>query len=205
MAQSTSGFHAILSNPRMYSLFQNLMGARQGWRNYVADHLKPWAGMRILDIGSGPCDILEFLPPVEYYGYDISSSYIERARARFGDRGRFAARLLTIEEIAALPKMDVVLGSGLLHHLDDEVAVDLMRLAFEALKPGGRLLTIDPVLEKGQNPVARLLISLDRGQNVRTRVEYEALARSVFHEPVTSVKHKVWIPYTHCMMCCTRN
>lgn len=204
MAQNTSGIHAVLSHPTVYSLFQNLMGAKKGWRDFVSHELKPWPGMRILDIGCGPCDILEYLPTVEYYGYDISPSYIERATRRFGDRGKFAARLVTLDEVAALPKMDAVIGSGLLHHLDDDVAKHVISLALNVLKPGGRLLTIDPVFENGQNLIARYIISKDRGRNVRKKDGYEALARSAFSLVEVKVRHKTWIPYTHCLMTCTR-
>ena len=38
MAQVTSGMRAILSSPHVYSLFQNLMGARTGWAAANVEH-----------------------------------------------------------------------------------------------------------------------------------------------------------------------
>lgn len=107
-------------------------------------------------------------------------------------------------DLESLPSFDIVLAIGLLHHLDDAVAVDVMQLAAKALQPGGRLLTIDPCLDVSQSPIARLLIRSDRGQNVRDKVGYEGLASAVFESPRVEVRHTVWIPYTHCFMECRK-
>jgi SAM-dependent methyltransferase len=160
--------------------------------------------MRVLDIGCGPAAILEYLPEVEYSGFDISEAYITSARERFGERGHFCCQLLTEEVLSSLPLFDLALGVGLLHHLDDAAAIEFFNLAYMALKPEGRLVTIDPCLEKGQNPIARILIKMDRGQNVRTRPEYDALASRRFELRSVIVRHSAWIPYTHCIMECKR-
>ena len=202
MAQITDGVRAILSHPLIYSSFQFLMGPRSVRRNFVADFIKPSQGMSVLDIGCGPADILDFLPAVDYRGFDISEPYIQHAQKRFGARGAFIRKQLEIRDLASLPKFDVALALGLIHHLDNAEASNVMRLARAALKPGGRLITIDPVLDPGQNPVARFLVRKDRGQNVRERIGYETLAREVFETVRVEVRHQTWIPYTHCMMEC---
>lgn len=203
MGQITDGLRAVLSHPVVYTTFQLLMGPRSVRRNFVADFIKPTVGMKMLDIGCGPADILDYLQAVQYWGFDISAPYIEHARERFGARGTFECKQLEFEDLASLPKFDVTLALGLLHHLDDAEALSMMRLARAALKPGGRLITIDPVLEAGQNPIARFLVRRDRGQNVREKRGYEALARQVFQSARVEVRHQTWIPYTHCMMECT--
>ena len=205
MAQITSGVRSILSRPVVYTVLQNIMGARAARVEFVRDFVRPRPGAAVLDVGCGPGDLLEFLPKsVEYWGFDISPQYIARARHRFGDRGRFQCKLLTREELTLLPQFDVVIASGLLHHLDDDVAEQLLRLSHEALISGGRLVTIDPCLVPGQNPLARYLIKHDRGQNVRTEEGYKDLAARVFPRHDVLVKHRSWIPYTHCYTECTK-
>lgn len=103
-----------------------------------------------------------------------------------------------------MPAFDIVLLMGVLHHLDDQTAVDVLNLANKALKPGGRLLSFDPCFEPGQNPIARFLINHDRGQNVRSQQGYTKLAEQVFNSPKVIVRHQSWVPYTHCFMECTR-
>lgn len=202
MAQITAGVRSILSHPLIYSAFQSLMGAHQFRQSFVANCVKPFPRMKILDVGCGPADILGYLPDVDYWGYDISEAYIEQAKIRFGQRGRFNCKQLQLDDLPVLPKFDVVLALGLLHHLDDSVAVGVLQLAHEALQPSGRLLTVDPCLDPSQNPVARFLVRNDRGQNVRNKEEYQALADKVFSSPRVEVRHQAWIPYTHCFMEC---
>ncbi|RJQ68731.1 MAG: class I SAM-dependent methyltransferase [Desulfobacteraceae bacterium] len=204
MAQITQGVRSILSSPAVYSIFQNLMGAHRFRRRFVDDFVRPFVGCTVLDIGCGPADILAYLPEVNYFGFDISDAYIARANSRFGELGKFQSKALTSTDIEKMPSFDIVLVLGVLHHLDDEVAVGVLRLANQALGPGGRLLTVDPCLELGQNPIARFLIRIDRGQNVRTRTGYTSLASAVFESPRVEVRHNAWIPYTHCFMECTR-
>lgn len=204
MAQITHGVRAILSHPLIYSSFQSLMGAHKFRTNFVARSIRPFDGMALLDIGCGPADIVAYLPQMDYWGFDISEAYIQKAQAKFGSRGHFHCKELRSEDLAALPKFDVALAVGLLHHLDDPVALEVLRLAHQALKPGGRLLTVDPCLDPSQNAIARFLVRNDRGQNVRIRTAYENLAAQVFDNVKAEVSNQAWIPYTHCIMECTR-
>ncbi len=204
MAQITHGVRAILSHPLVYSTLQTLMGAHSSRRSFVENYVKPFPGMKVLDIGCGPADILAYLPAVDYSGFDISEDYIDQARKRFGTLGQFQCRQLALEDLENLPSFDVVFALGLIHHLEDDEAINVMQLALRALKPGGRLLTIDPCFDLSQNPIARMLIRGDRGQNVRDKAGYETLAKAVFESPHIEVRHRAWIPYTHCFMECRR-
>lgn len=207
MAQITSGVRSILSHPSVYALLQTIMGADQARRDFTRDFIKPFPGMKILDIGCGPADILAYLPDhVEYWGFDISDVYIDQARTRFVARqAHFFNEQLEREHLSQLPHFDLVLASGLLHHLDDEPARDIMQLSATALGDGGKLLTIDPCFTPDQSMLSRFLVSNDRGQNVRVKAEYEALAASTFPKRSVQVRHRAWIPYTHCIMECWKS
>jgi SAM-dependent methyltransferase len=204
MGQVTTGFRTILSHPYLYSMFQYLMGAHQGRIRFISDFVRPVPGSAILDIGCGTADILDYLPCVDYWGFDINLAYIDQAKARFGVRGKFQCQELKAADLDNLMKFDIVLAIGLLHHLDDTTAVNTLVLAHRALKREGHLLTIDPCIEPGQNPIARFLVTHDRGQHVRTSEGYAALVSSIFMQPRVEVIHRSWIPYTHCIMQCTR-
>lgn len=204
MAEITTGIKAILSSPLVYSSFQRIMGARDDRQNFVDRLIKPVSGMKILDLGCGPADILEHLPDVDYFGVDISQSYIDQAQKKFGDRGHFECRQLQIEDLKDIPPVDVVIAIGLLHHLDDDIAINMIRLAWSALKSQGRLLTLDPCLDDKQSSIARFLVKSDRGQNVRDRSGYHSIANKFFPSVSSYVRHKTWIPYTHCLMECRK-
>ena len=145
MAQVTTGIRAMLSHPPVYNALQRLMGADELRALNVRNHVRPFPGMRILDLGCGTAEYLNALPAdITYVGYDMSPEYIAAARTRFGDRGTFHCGLLEQAEVSTLEPFDLVLGTGVLHHLDDDAARRFMSIASAALKPGGRIYTVDP-------------------------------------------------------------
>jgi SAM-dependent methyltransferase len=204
MGQITTGIRSILSNPLCYIAFQNIMGAHKFRKKFVAEFIRPVSGLTLLDVGCGPADILAYLPNIDYWGFDISDIYIMQARSRFGVLGKFHCQELMEPDLDKMPTFDIVLALGLLHHLDDESAINMMRLSKKALKPGGRMLTIDPCVNIDQNIFSRFLVAHDRGKNVRDKAGYALVANSVFESPHVEVRHQNWVPYTHCIMECTR-
>jgi hypothetical protein len=79
----------------------------------------------------------------------------------------------------------------------------LAGLAKAALKKSGRLVTLDPCFVEGQSPIARFLLSRDRGQNVRDAEGYRALMSSTFDSMASHIRHDLNLfPYTHLIMEC---
>jgi len=202
MAQVTKGFRSILSLPWAYNLWSHLLGAPAARADFIKTYLKVSEGDRVLDIGCGTGTMFEALPSgIHYTGFDLSESYIQQAKEKHGDSARFVHA--SVGESPDLPEgeFDVALATGVLHHLDDPEAVELFRLAAKCLRPGGRLITSDPVFIEGQSPVAKFIISRDRGQNVRRKEEYLALAEEVFDSVEVDIRHdRIRIPYTHILL-----
>jgi cyclopropane fatty-acyl-phospholipid synthase-like methyltransferase len=195
----------ILNLPFFYESYHHLIGADYRSRVLVSDYIRPTAGDRILDIGCGPGNMLPFLPHCQYMGFDANDSYIESARKRYGDRGEFHCERVSHHNVQQFGSFDIVLALGLVHHLDDNEARDLFRLAHTALRPGGRMITNDGCYVPSQSPVKRYLLSRDRGQFVRTLPQYEALAHTYFAKVESNIREDVLrIPYTHLIMVCTR-
>lgn len=204
MTQITTGFRAIFSHPFVYNLAQRAVGAERARRLLVRDYFPPIQGMIMLDIGCGTAEILRHLPrDMRYFGFDASEAYIDEAKRAFGERGSFRAEMVSQASLEGIPQVDLVLAFGLLHHLVDADAHDLFNLATQALKPEGMLITMDPTFAPGQHPLARWMISRDRGRCVRSPDGYRLLAEAAFPQVFSHLRHDMLtIPYSHCILQC---
>jgi SAM-dependent methyltransferase len=192
-----------LAIPRVYRVFSRAAGGAGARERFARELIRATSGQRVLDIGCGPADILFHLPGVAYTGFDASADYIEAAKRNHGDHGTFYCRRVDEAALDELGTFDVVLALGVLHHLGDEEAEQLFRIAKRALPAGGRLVTCDPVFMPGQPRVARFLISRDRGEHVRDEPRYLDIASRVFTKIRPQVRGDLnWVPYTHLVLEC---
>jgi SAM-dependent methyltransferase len=193
-----------LAKPALYTLFQRLVRG-PGEALYVTKHVKPRPGDRVLDIGCGTGDILRHMPPVSYVGFDMDEDLIRAARKNYGHRGRFFRGRVSADIVRDFPPFDLVVATGILHHLPDHDAVELFQLAANALKPGHRLVTLDGCFTQEQSRFARFVLSRDRGRYVRPPEKYRELAASTFSSVVSMVYDDLLrIPSSIIVMECTR-
>jgi SAM-dependent methyltransferase len=199
-----SKVNSILSLPFIYELFANLICGN--FRTLFVDgYVKPKFRDRILDIGCGPANIIKYLPDIDYTGIDISQKYIDSAIKRYGSRGSFLCENINNMSIEEFSEFDIVIASGVIHHLNDSEAFKLFDLARSTLKGGGRLITLDGCYVEGQSRIARFMLTKDRGQYVRTGDQYIELASRVFTNVNETIRTDLLrIPYTHIIMECTK-
>jgi SAM-dependent methyltransferase len=195
---------SVLALPQAYQFFFNIIGGPTRSRILVNQYIRPKAGDRILEIGCGPGTIVPYLPQTDYLGFDLSPGYIAQAQRRF-PHAKFICQRVSRYTLADRSSFDTVLALAIIHHLDDDEAVQLFEIAHIALKPGGRLITLDGVWTEGQSSSAKYLLARDRGRFVRSEAEYVALASQYFSEVRPSVRHDLLrIPYTHLILECVR-
>ena len=195
----------IFDKPFFYELFDVLIGANHARSVLVREYIRPKDTDRILDIGCGSGNMLPFLPKCKYLGVDANESYIASARQRYGHRGEFICGRVSDLKAEQFGTFDVALAIGLVHHLGDSEALELFRLGFEALRPGGRLISGDICYTPDQSALERYLLSHDRGQFVRNQSRYLELARSCFRQVTPNLrKDLLRLPYTHLIMECIR-
>ena len=167
--------------------------------------VKPRPTDRILDLGCGPADIVDKLNGCQYVGVDHDPGYIARARKKYNGRSQFHLASIADIDVIEPSSFDIVLSIGVLHHLADAEALHLFQVARESLKPTGRLVTVDGCLTHPQKRLRRFFLGLDRGQYIRERSAYVALASSVFPDVTANVLEAlIRIPYTHLIMVCSK-
>ena len=173
---------------------------------FVDDYVKPSPGDKVLDLGCGPADLVSLLPDVSYTGIDSNQDYIESAKRRFGDRAQFlCADACAVDLGESAGSFDLVIASGVLHHLDDRAAERFIGVAHSALATKGRFIALDGCRVPNQSALVGWLLANDRGRFVRSRDEYECLAYTRFEEVSSDLRDDLLrIPYTHCILTCRK-
>lgn len=204
-----NGLRRMLSVPWIYEQFQNLVGAGEARRWIASNYWRLKGGEKVVDIGCGPGVIFDFLPPgVTYLGFDLSESYIERAQQQYGSRATFMVSTAT--ELLKHPDprfdgADLALCNGLLHHLTDDESLDVLRFAHSILKPGGRLVCIEPCYLVRQRFLSKFIMGMDRGNHLRQERAWKALVGQVFKSFNTDIATAVvHVPYVHIIIECRR-
>ncbi len=193
---------SILNFSFLYTSYQYIVGGIRARRLFVENDVNVKTGDRVLDIGCGPGDILKFLPEVEYVGIDVDANYIDTAKKKYPQHTFYCTGVEAFDT-ETLGLFDVVVSSGVVHHLDDKQAFDLFSIAKKALKESGKLITFDGCYIEQQNSISRKFLEMDRGKFVRNEKEYKQLAQKHFDSVSTKIDETYFhIPYTSIIMTC---
>ncbi len=196
MSQRTSSIYNFINNPLVYKIIQKIMSGTSLRKKIIKANIKK-KNLNILDIGCGPAEVIDYIPGCKYYGYDIDKRSIEYAKKKYSNKNyHFFCKKFHNKEIKKLPMFDFVILFGILHHLNNKQANNVLALCKKKMKKNSKLLTEDPIFVNNQNFVARFLISKDRGNNVRKEKEYLKLLKLHFKNLKSKVSHQFFIPYT---------
>jgi SAM-dependent methyltransferase len=190
------------------SLYQYIMG-----RPWVYDRLRPmviggfnysavYAWLQcteediVLDVGCGTGHAMEFLDKFKaYHGFDIDSLALDAFRLKYPDRKiELYAHILSREDVQRL-RPNKVVAIGLLHHLTDGEASDLLN-DLSGCDSVRRIITLDTVYLPGKWS-SNFLAFMDRGRHTRKQDGYRALANNAGlniarEELVTSGNRLAW-------------
>ena len=204
--QSDSGLLRWLKVPSLYNAFQAAVGGSALRNRLFEKHVRAKAGDKVIDIGCGPAQALQCLPDVDYLGLDINPDYIAFARRTYGGKGTFVVGdTHSLRGDSRFKDAHIVMAIGVLHHLDDEEAVDCIRFAHDALKSGGRFIAHDACWIPNQGALSKYIMSHDRGRNIRTEQQYRQLAAKLFRNVDAWVDTRpMRIPYVTVVLECEK-
>ena len=165
------------------SLYQRLLG-----HPFVYNHIRPfivggvdWAPLYdnleagpedvILDVGCGTGVAHDYLPGfAAYHGYDTDPIAINFAREKTSAVNvKYECRLITPADIACIRPTRVIV-CGLLHHLNDDECLSLLRMCASA--PSVKRIVTSDVVYLPRQKLSNLLAYFDRGKFVRRQEEY---------------------------------
>lgn len=209
VVEISSGWRRLFRIPLVYDLAQRAVSKKDFWPDILEEFLPPLVShYQVLDIGCGPGTFLKRgylgLNQGNFCGIDPSPDYIRAARNTF-PRARFFQG--TTESVPLKQEQfNLIVLSGVLHHLDDVEAASVLRFAELHLSVGGVMLSADPVTFRDQHPIARWMALADRGQNVRPPESMESLWKSnlALSQFGTTIKSGyLRVPYNH-IICVAR-
>lgn len=201
MAQRVTGLYRLITLPTFYKGLMSLLGSDRAIKRYATEMLRAEPGIKMLDVGCGPANVLAYLPDLNYTGIDFNQQHIRFASERYGLRGRFIVGHAAEELRQEAASFDLINVSALMHHLDDDECEKLFVSLKPLLKPTGRIVTIDNVWLPNQRLTVRLINKMDSGLNIRTPDGYARLLENQgFRVERTIYNDLLRIPYDHFCM-----
>jgi ubiquinone/menaquinone biosynthesis C-methylase UbiE len=160
--------HKIAAHPRVYDWIQSMAGQEQ----CVGRIARETASLRVetvIDVGGGTGNLRRvWSTSCRYVCLDFEMPKLKRFRSKVPSG--FALLCDATRMSVATGSADVVMLVAVMHHLTDKMLDEVFEEALRVLKSGGRLILLDPVLNRGRW-MGRALWRLDRGAFPRTAQE----------------------------------
>lgn len=160
----------VLSHPGVYRAWQ---------APFVKQKLTPFLGNssvrrtdRVIDVGCGPGTNAGVFEPNGYVGVDLSSRYVDSARARYPEH-QFEVWDIT-KSGPDLGSFDLAFINSVFHHLSDAETGTVLTSLPRFLRTGASVHIVDLVLPPDRS-VARTLARMDRGEFPRSLDHWRSL------------------------------
>lgn len=155
-----------------------LEGGFFGHRSIFDKELAQQGGL-VLDLGCGTGQWSTRFACDRYIGIDVVPEYLIAAKVKHPQHEFVLAdgRLLPLSDRS----VSQIMISGVLHHLSDEAAHDVLLECSRVLRHDGRLIIWEDVpVSVWRNPIGHLAHCLDNGSFIREADEYADLLRRCF-------------------------
>lgn len=193
------GIHRILEIPIFYNFIQLVFSHRKTmliWNQLIEEGRH---GV-VLDVGCGPGNRTnDFRNSKAYLGVDISETYINSARSKYGEVGEFYVLSATEIDKLSCPSFDLVVLCGVFHHLSEDELIKFLKKVSLRLRKNGIIVTLDPTFIKGRF-IANFLASQDRGLHVRTPMELRSICERYLKTIECNVVKQTFPPYQRVIM-----
>lgn len=160
--------------PRLWLLFQYLVGGDRDKRRLAIMHYK--GQKKILEIGcsvGNVSQIFSIFKQVEFTGIDIDNNALDYAKQRLGALPNFKFTNISLSDLANTgEKFDYILFANILHHVNDDIALRLLKDVQRLLSIDTTLIVMEPEkLQKDYNFIFKLFYKLEQGKFRRHKHE----------------------------------
>ena len=202
--------NTLVEKAKIYNGIQQLVGSEQVWSSFMAacepfiQQWSPETNPVWLDLGCGTAEVLERLPKhISYLGVDSNPHYIQFAKHKYQHRTNTTFVCANWDDvdwhaIIEHKTVQVVSLLGLLHHLQDEDAQNVLRLSHDIVSEDGFIITLDGCQELHAPKLERFFYWIDRGQHIRNSAR---LAKLFPVAPDISL-YSDWLRVPYCYAVC---
>ena len=133
--------------------------------------IAPMPGIKLLDAPCGTGALYNICMPCSYYGIDIDGDRVADCIQHFPEGRFYVANAAKTNFPAAF--FDRILAAGLFHHVDDQLAHEILEEFKRVLKNTGRIIVVDAIWPRNIfNVVGWIGRKMDQGDFVRHSNEY---------------------------------
>lgn len=160
--------------PRLWLLFQYLVGGTADKRRLATMYYK--GQKKVLEIGCSVGNVSQIFAKfkqAEFTGIDIDNNALGYARKRLGSLQNFKFKNIALSDLAKTgEKFDYVLFANILHHVDDKIALILLKDVQSLLSVGATLIVMEPEKMKDDyNLIFKFFYKLEKGKFRRRKDE----------------------------------
>lgn len=187
-------FYTVLNHPGIFDIFLKLFGDRKIHKKVIKGELNIQKKNRVLDIGCGTGDLALMFPAESYTGIDCDKNYVDFARKKYS---RNFLTMNAADLKFADDYFDIILVSGLFHHIPDETLQRVLLEIKRVIKPSGRALFFEVTyLNRGDSIFKELIRKADRGKYIREYGMLQKAARDKFDIEKCYIKKSMWADYS---------
>jgi ubiquinone/menaquinone biosynthesis C-methylase UbiE len=133
--------------------------------------IAPMPGSKLLDAPCGTGALYNICLPCSYYGLDIDEDRVADCIQHF-PKGRFSVADASNTKFSDA-FFDIILASGLFHHVDDQLAHDILEEFRRVLKISGKIIIVEAIWPRNRfNLVGWVGRKMDQGDFVRHSKQY---------------------------------
>lgn len=193
----------LLKYPRIYNLYQSIIGARNFQKRFVNDYLKIKDGFNVLELGCGTGNIARFISKnVNYTGMDFCPNYINYVKNKFPYFKFFNKDLGKAWESDCT--YNLVYAEAILSAMSEEQVHNLCESIKKCTNNESRIVFSDMNYSDSLGYFQKMLYKSERNNVIRSKDEYVTLLTKYFNiDNISVMEHIYRIPYSKLIFECS--
>jgi predicted TPR repeat methyltransferase len=173
--------HKLLAYEHAYDFYQYIVGG-VAYRKKLLSGLLNHKSLTFVDLGCGTASMCSSIPDsYKYIGIDNWQPYLDKAADRFPNF-RFMKEDLSRpgwSEKFELNEPAIFSAFGLLHHLNDQQALEFMSETRSGMNQESVFFSVDPIITSHSSKISKWFAKNDRGKFLRSEYELQSLFERV--------------------------